>query len=94
MKRIAMYMKLQQCPICLQGEILPVAVIPLAHRRAWICEECEAFWDSAASVGAASVYMTYPEYMERHGVEGVWSNLLVLSVGDNSEDSTGHEKTA
>ncbi len=66
------------CPVCRQGNVICVAIVPQQRRKVWICEECDALWDSEATVGNDLQVIAYPVYMERRGLKGVWSNLEII----------------
>ncbi len=55
-----------------------VAIIPISYKRAWICEECEAFWDEEEAIKPDVNYKRYGVYMEQRGLKGTWEHLQVL----------------
>lgn len=55
------------CSRCKQGYVEPVLIKSLENRAAWICIECEAFWEKDPSIDIG-VYTTFSEFMSARGL--------------------------
>ncbi len=65
------------CPRCEQGDICK-AQIKSNGKLVYVCQECEATWFSAESVGV-DAFVDFGTYMEGLGLLPLWSSLAVLS---------------
>lgn len=85
-------MNLEICPICSQDWVYVVRVVPLNKMPAWICPECDAFWDETTH-GGPYHHENYGVYMERHGLKGTWDNLeIILPKAEDFDPKTGRPK--
>lgn len=86
-------MSLEICPICGQDWLYVVRVVPLNKQLAWICPECDAFWDETTRA-IPRHHESYGAYMEKRGLEGTWDNLEVVTPkpGDFSSKQANSNK--
>src|SRR5436305_2646039 len=61
------------CPVCGQGGLEPVYLLPFENRPFWICSECDALWDQAESPNLRrGEHDQLEHFMEVHGYTGDW----------------------
>jgi hypothetical protein len=65
------------CPRCdAQGEVV-AAEVKATGQTIFVCNECEATWLSAESVGACP-FVDYGTFMSEQGLEPLWSEITLL----------------
>lgn len=64
------------CPRCVQGDVVKAKIIANGTCL-FVCRECEASWFFCEDIGITA-YVDYGTYMERLGLEPLWSELQII----------------
>lgn len=54
------------------------------HQDAFLCEECDALWFERSAIGPTT-FVDFGTFMQRHGREGLWSEVAVRTEDAHSK---------